>query len=240
LPEPPPPSIELGRGLAIYLPLDQSLGLADASGLGQVVRMRGADPATSWIAGHYGDAVDLAGGPAGAYLFIESSSSLIAVRTELSVASWVWIKPDSPDGTIISRRWTGTGGYLWSLRLVRDRLNAAINSASGYHVDLTSSTPLPKGQWVHVAFTFSVEDRVRLYIGGAQVGSAIYQMGIPPDNSPILIGASEVERPDNQPPLVMGRLGARVDEVTVYDRALPEGQVSQLASGVRPEVKPTP
>jgi hypothetical protein len=239
--EPPPPSVELARGLSIYLPLDDGMGarLGDASGLNQMVRLSGADPATSWTQGRFGSALELRGGAMGGYLIVDSSFSLLAARTDISVAAWILVSADSTDGVIASQRSTGTGGYLYSLRMVKSRLNCLLNSASGYHADLTSPTPLPKDAWVHLAMTFDSQV-LRLYVNGKPAGTADYLLALPPDPSPILYGGAELENPQARVSEVVGRIAARLDELALYDRTLPPAEVAQLAAGVRPRVMPPP
>jgi hypothetical protein len=241
-PAPPPPSAALARGLSIYLPLDDGMGARprDLSGLNQMARLLAADPTTSWSPdGYSGKAVELGGGPTGGYLVIESSPSLIAVRTEITLAAWLLLPQGGGDGVIVARRAGGTGGYLFLLRLVRGRLNCQINSANAYRADASSPAPVPRDEWVHVAMTFDTE-QARLFVGGKPAGSAVYMLGIPPDITPIVIGGAETERPGGEVAGVTGRLAARLDEVTIYDRSLPPGEVAQLAAGVRPRVNGLP
>jgi hypothetical protein len=241
-PDPPPPSAALARGLSIYLPLDDGMGarLRDLSGFNQMARLQAADPSTSWSPdGHFGTALELAGGPTGGYLVVDSSPSLIAVRTEITLATWLLLPQGGGDGVIVARRASGTGGYLFVLRLVRGRLNCQINSANAYHADVSSAAALPREQWVHVAMTFDSE-QARLYVGGKAAGATVYMLGIPPDTTAIVIGGAENERPDGELAGVTGRLATRLDEVTIYDRSLPPGEVAQLAAGVRPRVSGLP
>jgi hypothetical protein len=235
--DPPPPSVELARALALYLPLDDGMGsrLGDASGRNQMVRLRVADPATSWAPGRFGSAVELSGGMGGGYLLVDSSFTLVVPRTELSLSAWILLPADGGDGVIASQRATGTGGYLYSLRIVRGRLNCLINSASGYHADLTSPGPLPREAWVHVAMTFD-SHQVRLWVNGKAAGAADYLLSIPPDPSAILFGGAETENGNAQPADVVGRLAARLDELALFDRVLSPAEVAQLALGVRPRV----
>jgi hypothetical protein len=237
-PDLPPPSAELARALSLYLPLDDGR-ISDASGLGQMVRLRSADPLVSWTDGQFGTSLELAGGPMGGYLQVDASQSLIAVRTEISVAAWLWIPADSADGVILSRRATGTSGYLYTVRLARGRLNAMINSANGYRGDVSSPAMLPRSRWVHVAMTFD-SSQARLYVDGKPAGQVTYMLSIPPDTSSIVIGGAEMERPTGEAGPVVGRLAARVDEVALYDRAISASEVAQLASGVRPKVTTPP
>jgi hypothetical protein len=237
--DPPPPSADLARGLAVYLPFDEGIGstLRDFSGLGQIARLAGADPSASWSDGAFGSALTLAGGPAGGYVVVDSSPSLISARTALSISAWLLLPPDGGDGVIASRRATGTGGYLFSVRVVKNRLNCLINSANGYRADATSTTPVPRGRWTHLAMTFDSADRARLYIDGKPAGAMEYLLAIPPETTPIVIGGAETETANGNPSGVTGRLAARLDEFALHDRALTPGEVAQLADRVRPRVR---
>jgi hypothetical protein len=200
-----------------------------------VVALRATDPDRAWTQGRFGRGLELGGGPMGAYLVVDSSPTLISARTDVSVAAWILVPPDTSEGVIVSQRATGTGGYLFSMRVVKNRLNALINSASGYHGDVSSAAVLTKGAWVHVAMTFDSHE-LRLYVNGKPAASGPYLMAIPPDPSSIVFGGAETENSNAQAANVVSRLAARLDELVLYDRALSPTEVSQLADGVRPRV----
>jgi hypothetical protein len=231
---PPPPSTDLARLLVLFLSVDEGTGtqVHDDSGLGQKVSVHDTDAAV-WVEGRFGKAVSFSGGPRGGYLVVDSAPSLISARIEMSVAAWVLLPP-AASGTIVSRRAVGSGGYLYFLRVNGGLLSAGINSGNGYHGAVTSGQALPSGRWVHVAMTFDTAN-LKVFIDGAMVGSSEYRLSVAPGTTPILIGATEMETAKGDAVVgVVDRLAARIDDVLIYDRALPESDLSRLASGVRP------
>jgi hypothetical protein len=232
---PPPPSIDLARLLVVFLSVDEGTGLQlhDDSGLGQTAALHDVDPAAVWVDGRFGKALSLGGGSKGGYLTVDSAPSLISARVEMSVAAWL-VLPPAASGTIVSRRAVGTGGYVYSMRMDSGHLTAAINSGNGYHGSVTSSAVVPAGRWVHVAMTFDTQT-LKVYLDGEMVGAAEYRLSVAPATTPILVGAAEVETPARDAVAgVVDRLAAHVDDVLIYDRALPGVDVVRLAEGVRP------
>jgi hypothetical protein len=234
-PDAPPPSDVLAQQLALYLPLDDGQGTEprDDSGENQVVHLRDGDPGSVWVPGRFGTGLDLGGGDSGAYLVVDRSPSLVAVRTTMSVTLWVRLPAGAPDGTLLSRRESGTGGYLYILELSRGRARVRLNSNNGYRADLSTVGFLPTGAWVHLAMTFDGQ-AVQLFVNGTPAGMAEYRLALPPDVTPILIGAAERESPDGGVAGVVNRLTARIDEVALYDRALTTAEVSMASAGIRP------
>jgi hypothetical protein len=219
---------ELGSGLVLWLPLDEStgaIGASDESGENNRVTLRNAGPGLAWVAGRIGGALDLGTtAPGGAHLRVESSPSLNRIGNELSITAWLWRTSGQP-GLIVSRRATAANGVLYRLSIEPDgRLRLLLNDRRGVRLELHSTVGLPTGSWVHAAVACDRRS-ARLYVDGNPAGEAAYGVPFAPDVSPLLIGAGSD---------VAGFLSERLDEVLLYSRALAATEVTALASGARP------
>lgn len=115
---------------------------------------------------------------------------------------------------------TGNGGFGFSTRNLGQGEPQADN-----HARASADLLLPLGSWHHVAGVRQ-ESVLRLYIDG--VLRAEQPESVPTDvsnDSPIVLGALN--------PIVIQRMAGQLDEVSLYNRALPEEQIALLASGAR-------
>lgn len=222
----PPPQVAPGEGRVLYLRLDDmpaGLVARDDSGHRNMATLvdfgLGRRPP-----GRYGTALAFGGGDQGGWIRVDSSASINGVRTAFTIAAWVHAPDGSaPSGTLLSRRASGPGGFIYRLQVIDGGLRARINSANGYNADVVSPTPLARGRWVHVAATFDLL-RVRTYVDGMPAGDGPYGHSIPDEVSPLLVGGAE-----SSPGVVTDRFVGRLDEVLLYDRALGPGDIEGLA-----------
>jgi len=234
----PPESAALAEDLVLYLRFDDgTLGMPrDLSAHRHVATLVDASPGEVTGAGKFGGGLELSGGPLGGFVRIENSATFAPAWTALTVSAWVMLPGDgegaSGTGTIVARRASGTQGQLFALRIVDGKANGLLNSGNGYRVNLTDSSALPTNVWVHLALTFD-SAQAALYINGRQAGIVPYQLPLPPDVSPVIVGGNEVDRPL----AVAERLAARLDEIAVHHRALTIAEIEDLAGGVRPSVR---
>jgi uncharacterized protein len=235
--EPPPqddPS--LATGAKAYLRFDdtpQNQTWRDSSGSGNPALMRGADVQASLSQGRYDTGLRLLGGAAGGWLEMASSNSFNDIVHGLSIAAWIFRTGDDGDGTILSRRSSSGSGQLYALEIVNNRLRARLNTAGGYNANLGSGgQPLPSDRWVHVALTYD-ERVLRLFVDGDERASMPYALGLPPELTPVLVGAAE----PGTGGAPLNRLAATLDEVLVYGRALSNRDVAALAARSRPTAK---
>jgi len=224
--EPLPNGTDLGRGLALYLKFDDLTGgviVRDSSGNRNMATLANLDPFSARVEGRAGTALDFGGR---GWVAVESSSSLNSLIEGFSISAFV---NRAGDGTIVARRAVGPGGYLYRLQIAGAKLAGVINSANGARAELTSTVAVPSRDWVHLAMVY---DRVtvRLYLDGNNVGQQKYGLNIGPENSPLLVGASEDATAAGAGDLFTGEL----DEVAVYGRALSEAEVRALAAGHQP------
>jgi hypothetical protein len=229
----PPSGVELGRNLALYLRFDEgspSLTTADGSGLGAGAALVDLPVTSAWIPGSKGNALRFPGDRPG---WVRVSGPTLNNLTENFSLS-VWIRSAHvPEGTnrrtIVARRSVGPGGFLYSLHLQGNRPALYINSSNGAAANFVSTQTLPPDQWVHLALVY---DRkvARLWLDGRNIGEQSYMLNIPPENSPLCLGASE----EATPTLATDPLGADLDELAIYDRALTADELAALARGAQP------
>jgi hypothetical protein len=232
--EPPPqddPS--LATGIKAYLRFDdapQNQTWRDSSGNGNAATLHVADVQASWTDGRYDRGCRLAGGIGGGWLEMPAANSFNDIVHGLSISAWILRTPeDRGDGTVLARRSSSGSGQLYALDIVGDRLRIRLNTAGGYNANLSAGDPLPHGRWVHVAMTYD-EHMVRLFVDGLERASMPYGLGLPPEITPVMVGAAEPGTGGSP----ISRLAGTLDEVLLYGRALANRDVSALAARARP------
>ncbi|KPL24302.1 MAG: hypothetical protein AMJ75_03995, partial [Phycisphaerae bacterium SM1_79] len=215
----------VSASLVGYWALDEGSGTTaqDSSGNNNHGALMG-DP--QWVAGQVGGALQFDG--VDDWVEVPHHDSL-TVDSEVTVAAWIY-----------AERHTGPGGATWQGVFAKGNTNRSYSlytEASGaLHfstagIGTLSDPTLPLNEWVHVC-AMVAGGAHRYYVNGAPAGQG--GSGI------ILPGASDTES------VMIGTTheGSReflgmIDEVRVYDHALTEAEVEQLA--FRPKAyNPTP
>ncbi|HEX3694317.1 MAG TPA: LamG domain-containing protein [Polyangia bacterium] len=239
----PPLTSGLGQGLIVYLRLDDGPSdpvITDSSPGNLSAMLIQLDPLTAWTTGRFGRALGLPGGTTGGYVTVGPPAQLNVVSDRLSVSAWLRFPGGSAsDGTVLSRRAAGAGGYHYVLSTSGNRLRVRMFTSNGISADLSSNQPLPSGtDWMHVAFTYladsKVTDGLRLFVNGKAFGSLAFVLPFAPENTPLLVGAAEAPNFDLPAKTIGDRLAAIVDDVAVYNRMLSADEVLSLACGARP------
>jgi RNA polymerase sigma-70 factor (ECF subfamily) len=207
-------------GLVGYWSLDDGRGATarDRSGRGNDCLLRALDPATAWVEGVRGRALDLG---KGGWLECPQPPAQAGVPVALTVSAWVK-RARTKQGSVIASRPLGSGDEnFFHFAFAGDSLRVWSGTWRGW---TTHSLQGREDQWIHVAFTHA-GPRTRLYVGGALVAhhedQPIRGAGMATD--PILIGVS---RHQGQ---VWQHLDGAVDEVRIYDRALSDDEIEALA-----------
>jgi hypothetical protein len=226
----PPAVAGLARGMILYLRFEQSPEgsfLDDESPLHQVVVPHRLDPMAAWVDGQMGKALLFPGGPDGGYLSVDGWL-LNKIGRAVSISCW-YLAPAGAvgAGTLVARRWATVNGFLYRLDITGGRLQMSINAGNTYQGRVTSGVDLPQQRWVHLAGTFDGAT-ARIYVDGRESGSAAYGMGIPDEQTPLLVGGSASAKG------VSTLLAGQLDEVILYDRALTAEEIASLASGAQP------
>lgn len=133
-----------------------------------------------------------------------------------------WIKPSAGYGTItassdpaeIVSRWGlgGAGNAAYRLGINSDGklVGAVYDGTNGSTVTSTSVIPT-NNVWLHVAFTRSVDNTMRLYINGVLDGTQTGSVAPQASNYPVYLG---------KPIDGANRYGGSIDEVRIWNRAL--------------------
>jgi Concanavalin A-like lectin/glucanases superfamily len=194
---------------------------ADGSGLGHtgaLINFTAADRR----AGRRGQA--LAYQPARRTVVLIGDSDELDPRDELTVAAWV--KPiDWKGNRRVLQKGAGDNQYRLTAEDGELRFEVLVEAGGGGTRRLTASAPLPpEDAWVHLAGTYDGA-RLRLLVNAAEVDAA------PADGARLQI---------TRDPLVIGGKRASdsttsngfhglIDEVVLYDRALTDEELRQLA-----------
>ncbi|MBN1890565.1 MAG: VCBS repeat-containing protein [Thermoflexales bacterium] len=147
-------------------------------------------------------------------------SSLLAPDKELSLAAWVNLDDPALEQTVIGKGWENNG---YSMGIENGKLSVQIWDIIGQCYSL-SGGQVPAGTWTHLAVTWQSKGEMAIYVDGVQVARARASLNpIGGDVTEMLIG---MELDDD----TLGLVGL-VDDVRIYERALPADRVAALAGG---------
>jgi hypothetical protein len=227
----PPLVATLAQGLTGYWRFDESPGSETARDLSAGQRdctLHDVDADRGWLPGALGGGLDVGRG----WLQCPQPPSVLRGNTEITVSAWVRATefPRTGFSAVVARQLSVDTRDYFFLGLKGRRLVA---SGRYWGAGATASRELPRGQWVHIAFTRAADGTLRLYQDGALVGSArrVARDRPHPIDTPLTIG-SDLNGPENT--RRGQQLKGAVDEVLTYDRALPPEQIAALAAGVQP------
>jgi uncharacterized protein len=179
-------------------------------------------PAIGRVAGQFGSALALNGTSSAQY--VELPTGTLGQLTDFTVASWVnrgstdtWVRVfDFGQNTGVYMFLTPAAGIAGT----PPRFSIT-TGGSGAEQQLTGSSALPTGEWVHLAVTLSGTTGT-LYVNG-QVAATNTGMTLHPsslgDPGNLWIGKSEFGDPF---------LTGAVDEFQIFDRALSQAEISSL------------
>ena len=147
---------------------------------------------------------------------IEAAGLDATLSTGLSVA--LWVNPSSSRGTLIHK---GAGSnVVFSLGLERSRAHFSLSLRSGNRTrTVSTSIPVTSNRWTHLAGVYDGEF-VRLFRDGRQVGQVFASGQLVDGAGPVRLGGDA--------------LVAKLDEVAIFQRALPEFEVANLSCISRP------
>jgi hypothetical protein len=230
------------EGLIGLWHFDETTGTmaADSSGNGNQGILRFADSSSVWVPGRFGNALAV---EAGGYVLVPFSSTIDGIATGVTISAWVFLEGTINEtdlyGTAISRQIpTGNG--------LEQYYHLSLRNTNGEAVpNLFMSPTLPTVQmwgkavalntWVHLAGTYdeaaaggNPSDRegiATLYVNGAPVSSKMIAGRFPADNTPVILGGNA------NGASVTELFPGRIDEITLYNRALSAEEIAELAQG---------
>lgn len=207
-----------------YLTFDETSGstAADSSPNGNDATLMG-EPL--WTSGQFGNAIDLDGVDDHATL----PAGIVADVDEFTIATWVKLDSLSPWSRIFDFGVnTSTYMFLTPSNGATGTVRFAISTSSGAgEQKINGSSPLPTGQWTHVAVTRS-GSLGTLYVNGIAVGT---NDGL--SLSPASLGATgnnyigKSQYPDPY-------LNGQIDDFQIHDRALSTEEIAALANTSSP------
>lgn len=208
-------------GLLLYLPFDEGQGrtgydYAAAGGRTHAALNSGASYAGRDDQELVLDGVDDA-------VTIPHSAALNAYPLTVTA----WINTTDSDGSIASKYADGSLNG-WSFRVAGGRLRAWYFPGGGRSVwgggDGFDGGPVNDGQWHHLAFTIDSTGG-KIFVDGVQTGSQSWTGtpgGTPTSTEPLRIGRYHTYTGEG------GHLGGRLNDITVWNRALSIAELQQL------------
>ena len=168
-----------------------------------------------WAQGRLGGAISLDG--AGSFVRIADKSAF-DINGEITVAGWVNIHSVPAEWmTIVSK-----GDGSWRLSTVRQERKFHFSVNGSRPAGLNSSATVNAGEWHHLAAVYN-GSVMRFYLDGKLDATQPWTGGITGNDFDVLIG----ENAQHQ-----GRcFDGLIDDVRIYNYALPESQIQALATG---------
>jgi hypothetical protein len=211
-------------GLVLHWKLDETSGATaqDASGNGNPGTLSPDGPV--WTAGNLGGALDFNG--AGDYVSRASTTSINTLGSRMTVALWLYKRANAPDyGSIIGRRKGASYEDLWILfynNSASDEYSFGVSTSSGAAYLNGPASTGDHNRWVHLAAVYD-GSTIRLYRDGVEIASRGHTGTVLTEATPVFLGAG-----DNG--TVSEYVNAIVDDVRLYNRALPASEVQGLYS----------
>jgi hypothetical protein len=195
---------------------DEGLGSSalDSSGNGNDGSLKGQ---ARWVAnGKAGFALDFNGKDS--YVEIPDSESL-QIPNSATVSIWVYPRSYPNDKPTILCK----GGNHQDFDIIMQKENGGVwwylsSVATDYVV--TTSNPIPIGQWTHLAVTYKADDSIAIYVNGELSGYTPITDTRSPSLNPLYIGKS----------FWSDRFfDGLIDEVNIYQGCLSQNEIKKLA-----------
>ncbi|MFC1658220.1 LamG domain-containing protein [Candidatus Omnitrophota bacterium] len=179
------------------------------------------EPATDWVNGLYGKALEFGG--TDEYVNCGTDDSLNPAD-EITVAAWVNIDTITDYARIVSKEASDGGNYLLQARGASDDF---VFMCAGEYA--ASTTPLSGNtdKWFHIAGTYDGSD-VRIYVNGVEEDSTPNTASIPSSSADLNIARSSYS------PTAEEYFIGKIDDVRIYDYALSGGEIRELAENAAP------
>jgi hypothetical protein len=169
------------------------------------------------VQGRRGYALDCRGG-----CVIVPCGNQISDLSQLSIECWVRTDlPDQHNKWIVNRVFGGVETTGFRLGLLHGKPSFQLPVTPWSH-HLVGNLPLPTGRWVHVAATFD-GTTMRLYMDGQEVGTMERPGRVAGNDRHLILGNYDVDHP--------AHFTGLLDEVRIYNRALPQ---AEIAAHVKP------
>ncbi len=227
------PNPALAVGLVAHWRFDESVGpmARDSANNGNNGTLLGT---TRFTPGRFGNGLDVPAAD-GNGVTVPPTGSVETILGGFTIAAWTYRTANRASGlaNVLSRRAANTTNneYFALCFNTAGQLRGYINTQlTPDPPSVTSALVVPLNQWVHVAYTFDGMV-LRTYVNGVATGTANYTGMVVSGSMPLCIGCANnrdsVTDTDET-------LGGRLDELVLYNRALPAAEIRALASGDLP------
>lgn len=222
----------LFRGLVGHWRLDDGAGSTmaqDSSENGNDGNLASIDSSTAWVTGHVGAyALETKGV---GYAAVPKSPTIDAIVGQVSLAAWLYLDGEIFDyATTLSRQIRNSNTQYYHLALNQQArpslfITPTVPAQNFVQPLGPLNSPVPPQTWTHLAGTYD-GNTARLYVNGVLVESAAVTGTFGLDTTPLILGGN------GNGNMVSERFPGRVDEILLYNRALDEFEVSQLAERI--------
>jgi hypothetical protein len=206
---------------------------------GRDAKLYWSGPGNPFVKGVFGKSLWLRGGKLKDFAVVGKYPQ--ARHDRVSVAAWVYAESLPYGGTIVAN-WNSDashkpGGQFCLGLSTKQPGNLAVGFTDGDDnedwlvEEAAKPKPLPLYQWQHVAFTADGKS-LRLYRQGAEVARGKYSgLAYPSASSALSIGARNLDHGNLQHAKDLDWWDGKIDEVTVFNRALSADEIRKLAGG---------
>lgn len=229
-------NVDLTTGLIGYWRMDEPMNATmarDSSGLQHDGTLETLSPAGAWIPGRFGSALHLPEDK-NVGVRVRLTTRIAGIR-QYTLAAWARrgrLRPVAYQ-SIISRQ-LGTGiNEVFDMSVSKDLLQAyapdrTTQGVSSAMVDRAA----PVNTWFHAAATYDGQT-IRIYQDGVLEDSLSWTAGLPSSDQPLYLGTNKNESGTST---AHHPWEGDLDEVLMYDVALPAQAIAALAAGQRPAV----
>ena len=226
---------DITSGLVLYLPMDETSGSTAHDSTANHLDATLVNMATDnseWVSGFFGNALDFVTSKGTTQAAQVANNALLNFEgtKTFSVALWVKIPATTAAPTIIHKGISGFEQYVVDVNASGNYRFYVRNSAG--IVTQINSTAAANNTWQHVVAVFNQAGSVMLlYVNGAQAASGTPPSTLRANTNPLNVGNRQTGSGFIQ------ALNGTVDEVRVYNRALPLSDVRELYASV-PQAPP--
>ncbi|HEX2130963.1 MAG TPA: LamG-like jellyroll fold domain-containing protein [Actinophytocola sp.] len=207
--EPPGPGTPGADGIHYY-PFSEGSGTTTADAVGDADGTFVGSP--TWTEGHQGSGLQFDGGSS-----VDTGASLLDTTGNYSVAAWVKLDSRGGFATAVSQDGTSDSGFFLQYSGADDRF-----AFSFVGVRATAPEPPETGRWYHLVGVRDVTaGTLTLYVDGQQVASRTACAGSDAEGNTVIGRAKFGGNP-------VDHWRGAIDQVHVFDRALPADEVSAL------------
>jgi hypothetical protein len=222
-------TVDLNTGLIGYWKFDEASGTAaaDSSGMGNAGTLEDIDATNAWVAGRREGALRMTANPITSGVRIARTTIIDGIK-HFTIAAWVYLNAGSTAlQTVLSRQVDNNDAEVFNLCFASQILTFYLPRGTGLEYVARDKTPTPLSRWVHVAATYDGTTG-HIYSDGVSVDTITYSTPLPAVTTPLYLGTNKNSVSMAQP------LQGLMDDVLLYNRALPPDAIAALAGGTVP------